>query len=636
MMLQLALALLAAQPSIATVSPDPAAVDRVASSKYWLRLLHFHGSKSDVDGPKFFLAPNGRQDPKAELLASLEGFQKEDKKENYVGREDDKLQHPQCAFPERFRYLTEELKLSIPKVPCPLYDQYMSKFKPEGTTLVFSAAYPYNPGSMFGHTFLRINSNQASADGKFQKKMELLDHGLSYAASVANDDNSIGFMWNGLTGGFTGNFTILPYYMKVNEYNNSESRDLWEYELDLNAEQTTRLLAHTWELEMNGTFNYYFFTANCSYQLLGLLEVARPDWNLTEGWVHVIPSETVKAVVRVPGAVRSVHFRPSLYKKAKLKIRELNDEQRKTYEGLLDGSVAETKDLVALTTAISYFYYQKQKNNGHLNEDTQKRFEKILIARSKVPAADPADPDVPGTSRPDLGHFSNRLGTAAGILKRGTAGKDTYFQDLHIRPAYHDLLNDDRGFTPFGEIALFGLKGRYVPDDKRLMLEELNLASIVSLTPWTSMELPISWRVKAGYYRVYDTGCFHCHAALFEIGAGMSTYLDPAARALMLFVMAKVKAEAGGGLPRQFRFNQGAEAGFLASPWAALKLEAAAQLYTDFFWNLDEKTYTQLRFQLGHSLGNKWDLRVSHLMSVPQKNAALRYRETQVGANFYF
>ena len=629
MLISLIFALLAAPNSLAA-APSAAEVDRVASSNYWLRLLHFHGKKSDVDGEKFFLSPEGRTNPKAELLATLEAFEKG----TPTGREQDKLQHPQCAFPERFRYLTQELGLSFAKVPCPLYEEFMRKFRPEGTTLVFSAAYPYNPGSMFGHTFLRINSNQASADGKFQKKMELLDHGLGYAAAVADEDNSIGFMWNGLTGGFPGHFTVLPYYMKVNEYNNSESRDLWEYELDLNAEQTTRLLAHTWELEMNGTFDYYFFTANCSYQLLALLEVARPDWNLTEGWLHVIPSETVKAVAEIPGAVRSVHFRPSLYKKARLKIRSLSPEQRKNYEALVRGETTDVQDVAALSTAISYFYYQKQKASGHLSEEEQKRFEKILIARSKVKEADPPDPEVPGTSRPDIGHYSNRVGIAAGLLKRGQ-NEERYFQELHIRPAYHDLLNDDRGFTPFSEIDLFGLKVRYVPGDKKFMLEELKLASIVSLTPWTSMEKPISWKFKAGYFGVKDVGCFHCHAGLFEVGAGMSTFLDPSSKSLF-FALLKLKAEAGGGLPTKFRFNQGAEAGFLFNPWAPFKLELAGQIYTDLLRDIDEKTHVQLRAQVAHSLGTRWDLRASHHHNLPQKNVALRHRETQLGVNFYF
>jgi len=622
--------LLFAARALSAGTPDPSAIERVAKSQYWLRLLHFHGGRSDVNGEKFFLSPVGRKNARAELLASLEAFEKG----GLVGRDPNQLQHPQCAFPERFRYLTLELGLTIPKVDCPLYESFMSRFQPEGATLVFSAAYPYNPGSMFGHTFLRINSAQTTADGKAAKKMDLLDHGLGYAASVANQDNSIGFMWSGLTGGFTGNFTISPYYLKVNEYNNAESRDLWEYELNLNGEQTTRLLAHTWELEMNGTFDYYFFTANCSYQLLGLLEVARPDWNLSSGWVHVIPSETVKALTNIPGAVRSVNFRPSLYKKALLKIRDLNPDQRQKYEMLMKGSNFQETDVTALSAAIAHFYYMKQKKSGHLPDEEHKRFEKILIARSKVKEPNPPDPSVPGISRPDLGHYANRVGTAAGLIKRG-GNSELYFQDLHFRPAYHDLLNDDRGFTPFSEIQLFSFTLRTVPREKNFVLEEIKLASVVSLTPWTPMEKPISWKVLAGYLSPKDVGCFYCKVGHFEAGAGLSVYLDSSSHALF-YGLLKLQAEVGSGLPRNFRLNQGGEAGLLWNPIPALKTELSGQVFTDFLSSLEEKLYAQFRFQISHSLGRRWDLRSSIFQSLPWKNAALRHREMQLGLNLYF
>ena len=57
------------------------------------------------------------------------------------------------------------------------------------------------------------------------------------------------------------------------------------------------LLAHLWELR-GVEFDYYFFDENCSYQLLALLDAARPDLDLQEqfrGWV--IPADTVRAVV---------------------------------------------------------------------------------------------------------------------------------------------------------------------------------------------------------------------------------------------------------------------------------------------------------------------------------------------------
>ena len=64
-----------------------------------------------------------------------------------------------------------------------------------------------------------------------------------------------------------------PFYLKTQGYSNLESRDLWDYDLDLTPAQIAFLLKHAWE--MGSTYSdYYFFTKNCSYQLLTLLEAA--------------------------------------------------------------------------------------------------------------------------------------------------------------------------------------------------------------------------------------------------------------------------------------------------------------------------------------------------------------------------
>ena len=75
------------------------------------------------------------------------------------------------------------------------------------------------------------------------------------------------------TGGFPGRFYVMPYYVKVQEYSNIESRDLWEYELSLSPAQVQRLVMHAWETRTT-EFDYLFLTRHCSYQLLTLLEVA--------------------------------------------------------------------------------------------------------------------------------------------------------------------------------------------------------------------------------------------------------------------------------------------------------------------------------------------------------------------------
>ena len=48
-------------------------------------------------------------------------------------------------------------------------------------------------------------------------------------------DNGLLFAVYGLIGRFPAGFSVMPYYLKVQEYTNMESRDLWEYRLRLDA-----------------------------------------------------------------------------------------------------------------------------------------------------------------------------------------------------------------------------------------------------------------------------------------------------------------------------------------------------------------------------------------------------------------
>lgn len=77
-------------------------------------------------------------------------------------------------------------------------------------------------------------------------------------------------------------------------------RDIWEYRLNLNKEEVRNLMRHLWELQEIYSY-YYFFNENCSYNLLFLLDVARPGNQLVQQFNHwVIPIDTIKAIRSLP------------------------------------------------------------------------------------------------------------------------------------------------------------------------------------------------------------------------------------------------------------------------------------------------------------------------------------------------
>ncbi|MEK7691728.1 MAG: DUF4105 domain-containing protein, partial [Bdellovibrionota bacterium] len=277
----------------------------------WRRLLFYRSrwlrsASSVVDDPRFFLSESGQINPATEMRATLRAFFESTEA---VGDES-----AYCRFPARVAFLNRRYPdlasaFPIPVQKCPKWDEFRNGLPAKRISLVFSSYFPNNAGSLFGHTLLRFH---LQATGKERPEQALLDIGVNYAANV-DTGNPLLYMFRGLTGGFQGSFSVMPYYMKIQEYNNAESRDLWEYELDLDTAEVQQILASLWEI---GKINlrYWYLDENCALLILQLLETARTDVYLTDS-LHawVIPSDAARRVSQYgpTGFVKAVRFRPS-------------------------------------------------------------------------------------------------------------------------------------------------------------------------------------------------------------------------------------------------------------------------------------------------------------------------------------
>jgi len=555
---------------------DSNTIHELAQSKRWLRLLHykthwFTGYHSTVAGKNFFFSPEGRRDPEKEMIATIEAFRQ--------AKADTKIsklpQPPACAFPARFKFLNEELHLNLPQPEnCTKWTEFLSRFHGhDSVTLVFSTAYPNNPGSMFGHSFLRING--AAPPG--QPKLDLLDSGLSYAAQVPPDENNFMFVWLGLTGGYMGEFSAIPYYAKVAEYNSSESRDLWEYDLSLNKDETWWVVANVWELEVNSYSDYYFFDENCSYEILALLEVAKPEWNVADYLFHSIPGETIKKVTHTPGAVTNVKFRPSLFRKLRAYGDRLNGDERKSFFQVIEGRELDKASISTLDAAAQYFFYLKQQQTGKLNARDTALFQQILLTRSQRGGVSPPEPEFDQTSRPDWGHHASRLALGFG-RERGSGDKYGNFEELGIKFAYHDLLNHDVGFVPFSEISFPHFTFRYFPDEQRFDVHRIEILQINSFAPRSWLKNSLSWRTLIAY-EVPEDLCTFCHVMHAEGNVGISHAL--AGDTLRAFELVGAYAEAGKPLERRWRVGPQLTAGLLANVTKNWKHQLEMALVSD-------------------------------------------------------
>lgn len=269
--------------------------DALHGSSAWLALLHADAAgTSRVDDPAFFLAPDGSRNPDSELAANLLAIQ--ESPTNYA-----------CRFPARAHWLrtTQWYERGKPEAACPELETALRKLKPDTAVVMFASEYLGNPSSAFGHTFLVFERAGRS---------RLLSQAVNYAARV--DERSASNAWKGLTGQLPGQYQILPTFEKVKEYNDLAQRDIWEYELELEPDEVRQLFRHVWELEGIRS-DYWFLDENCAFNLLQILDVARPaptpSLLLSEqaAKLTVLPADVIKLLDR-SGLVRKRTFRPAL------------------------------------------------------------------------------------------------------------------------------------------------------------------------------------------------------------------------------------------------------------------------------------------------------------------------------------
>jgi hypothetical protein len=544
----------------------------LAQQAQWLHLLHyrsrliFSGVISEVDDPDFFIHPNGKYDPQAEMAATLEAF--------FSDAPWGKKEEPaQCAFIARYEWLKAQLQfdpLRMKKYPCAEFERWYTGINPGSVTLVFPSAYLNNPSSMFGHTLLRVDP-----PGKGQET-PLLSYVINYGADTG-DDGGIVFAFKGIFGGYPGYVGIGPYYKKVKEYSDTESRDIWEYQLNLNQEETRRMLAHVWELR-GVYFEYYFFDENCSYLVLELLDVARPKLNLSQqfsGWV--IPSDTLRQVTQQPGLVEKIVYRPAAETKLLYAAQQLSSqgqvaakalaEGRLTLEAFLNDQTLQPEQGDILLLAHDYLRYEFLAGRNE-REGASHRSREILIARSKLSSSPPPLPPRPKTS-PEEGHQTAML--QWGIGREDGEG----VSQLKIRPAYHDLLDNDDGYIPGAQIDFFNLGLLYRGDREKLLLDSLTLLDIVSLTPRSRFIHPLSWHIRTGWERriLPDIKSPDRPSYYLEAGGGLTTKI---AKNVLLFGFMDMAANSDKELEQGYAAGAGLQFGLLAqaSPSWKIKLHA--------------------------------------------------------------
>lgn len=556
----------------------------LAEQKQWLALLHFkkksENSVSAVITSDFFLAPNGDHDALAEMHHTLAAF--------YSPAQDvPDFISPKCRFPARFRWLQKELLqrgIALPEKECPQFDSWLTSINPGRAVLAFPEAYLNNPASMFGHTLLRIDSEN-------KEESPLTAPSIGYAA-LAGKERGFLYAFKGLTGGYVGRFLLDTYFAQARVYGDIENRDIWEYELNLTARELEMLLAHVYEIR-HMDFAYYFIDENCSYQLLRLLEIVRPDLDLSSQFQRwTVPVDTVRAI-REAGLISKVQYRSSRYSlmqryedalpAADVKLAVDIARGRVKVKSVANGILPPPDKARTLELASEKLLYDQVKKTGKEN-DNDPLFMEILSARSGLPTLDPLQVPVPQTP-PDQGHDSACFLLGAGLRKEAP------FASLALRPVLHDILDNPPGYVDGAAIEVLDTELRYYTREKSWELQRLTLLEIRSLPTRSHLSSPLSWEVSLGFDRYRFSGDDYDLVTEQLAGIGLTYNIN---NFLRLYGVTRAKVVENDNLEHGYEVGVGAVTGLLAHPCPQYRLQLQGE-YTRWLIDAEESWAVSLQ-----------------------------------------
>lgn len=596
-----------------------------AKSKRWQRLLHYQKSfwgssyKSRTDDKRFFLDPNGYWDPVWELKTNIKEFKKPVEDESKVNL------HAQCRFPARYKFAKELFpNEKFTDIQCPDFKWWYDQIGAKGIALVFSSYYASNPASMFGHTLMKLIRDKEGMGS-------ITDLGLNFAAETGND-KGITYIINGLMGGYFGKFSTLPYYNKLNDYINGESRDVWEYRLKFDENQTDWVVKHIWELKNNAFFDYYFLDVNCAYLLLTLLEVGNLEWDISQGFFfYALPMDTVKRLVDVDG-IDLVNYRPSFRKKLYSHYEALNDSEKQTFVSLIQNKIP-VKDIKvpqivdAYTAFLRYQRYEKG-DDDILAKETKRKIRESHLHRAKLGVVEV--PEISKPADPLTSHHGYKMGLATGYHNN--------FEDyleFQFRFGIHDMTTNASGLPPFSNLEFVGAKLRYYEELEKFHLEEFTAFNLLTLNDWDLLTKDVSWGASAKLKSADDLGVVNRYLAELRPHVGFAKHIFN--KKIAVASLAIVDLQYGPALNKNYyRIAPGIKLGLNGT----LAPRLTANLWFSALHSLDKEYDEILRYEgessLSYSFNQSFELGIFFNYYSSSINGLDDTRDSKLNLHYFF
>ena len=547
----------------------------------WHRLLLYRstltGLESEADDPGFFLDPEGKYSPVKELTALIQGLKDNDP---------DPKKNAYCRFPARVRWLKTQMSLPESDIECSDYLKFKNRLSAKSVSIVFSSYYLNNPASSFGHTFIRLGKETNESRDLDNTRTELLDTGINYGA-MTDGAGPVVFAIGGLAGWFYGNYNAIPYYYKVREYNDFETRDLWSYQLKMSQEEIDMMVDFIWELG-HTKFDYYFLTENCSYHVLSILEAVRPSLRLHDRLpsFYTIPSETLKTLDQ-ENLIRKITFRPApstlfYHQMNLLSKNEKNEVENLIFKNIEPKNNSPERSALIYDTAISFVDYKYAKDILKGDEVAQSVKRPLLVKRSKIPTrSEELDFSEKLKEAPHLGHGQKRFGLSL------VNSHHKNLIDLEWRFAFHDFLDSSIGYPPKTKLEVGKLEVR--TDGQDLQIRDFSLVDVMMLGKWDIYNRASSWKIKIGQWQtrlnqedLSTQGVIGGYGYSYEIGK-----FSP-------YILGHLENSYVSERSHKYKLAYGGDIGVVSEFSEKLKLQNALEIRTHP-WN-ESKFYNELRY----------------------------------------
>lgn len=475
--------------------------------KDWQHLIQYtprllNAFASEIKSKYSFFSKDGATNPKAELDATLKALY-----ETPLGIDPD--EHPRCKFIARYEFLKTHLNFpeSLDNFSCPKFESWLDIQQVDSVSLIFASGYFRNPASFFGHPLLKFNQ-------KGRDSSSLLDITINNGAVVTPNENLVTYVVKGVLGGYEAAFSDTQFYQLNHSYVESDLRDLWHYELNLDEQQIKRLVYYSWEL-LGHRFTYRFLSNNCGYFLEDLLQYALGKRLSPRNRVYAVPATTffnlVKAENNNQKLVKSIHQVPSRHSQLFEKYSALSETELSALEQYLDTDrlpdelEALSKVRVIDTLTDYYSYLSARTKNENTKKDLSITRSKLFGLRLSLTKKDIAWPKVESSTAPHTGSRPSLLRVSA--LYNSELGSGL---KVRFRPASYDLLDLDGGHVPDSKLNFFNIEAISIGGKQRLT--RLDIVDITTLN-LSRTGLPgdggLGWGLRFGLERA-NNECIDC------------------------------------------------------------------------------------------------------------------------------